>query len=60
MNIEFGKYEIPFQVVQGSGESRSMGDKGFYHPAILVVEKDCQYIVLKSKEIYYKSYLIHW
>ena len=55
MNIEFGKYEIPFQVVQGSGESRSMGDKGFYHPAILVVEKDCQYIVLKSKEIYYKS-----
>lgn len=55
MNIDFGKYEIPFQVVQSSGETRSMGDKGFYHPATLVVEKDCQYIVLKSKEIYYKS-----
>lgn len=55
MNIEFGKYEIPFQVVQSSGETPSMGDKGFYHPAILVMEKDSQYIVLKSKEIYYKS-----
>ena len=29
MNIEFGKYEIPFQVVQSSGETPSMGDKGF-------------------------------
>ena len=55
MSIEFGKYEIPFQVVQSSGETPSMGDKGFYHPAILVMEKDSQYIVLKSKEIYYKS-----
>ncbi len=55
MNIDYGRYEIPFQVVQGSAEIRSMGDKGFYHPAILVVEKDEQYIVLKSKEIYYKS-----
>ena len=48
MSIEFGKYEIPFQVVQSSGETPSMGDKGFYHPAILVMEKDSQYIVLKS------------
>lgn len=55
MGIEYGKYEVPFQVVQNSGNSRSMGDKGFYHPAILIVDKDKQYILLKSKEIYYKS-----
>lgn len=53
--IEYGRYEIPFQVVQIGESVRSMGDKGFYHPAILVIEKEKQYILLKAKEIYYKS-----
>ncbi len=53
--IEKGVYEIPFQVVQRGEKIRSMGDKGFYHPAVLVVESEKQYVLLKAKEIYYKS-----
>lgn len=49
-----GTYEIQFQVVQCGENMPSMGDKGFKHPAKLVIDKD-SYIILESKEINYKS-----
>lgn len=50
-----GTYEIPFQVVRGCDGIPSMGDKGFVHPAKLVVDNDRQEIILESKQIYYRS-----
>lgn len=53
--IAYGCYKIPFQVVQCGEGSRSMGDKGFMHPAKLIINGDRQEILLESKKIYYKS-----
>ncbi|MGM9937883.1 MAG: metal-dependent transcriptional regulator [Candidatus Ornithomonoglobus sp.] len=53
--IEYGRYKIPFQVVQCGDGGRSMGDKGFMHPAVLVIYENRQDILLESKKIYYKS-----
>lgn len=50
-----GRYELPFQVVQCDNSARSMGDKGFYHPAELVLTEDSEYVILRAKEIYYKA-----
>ncbi len=55
MGIENGVYEIPFQVIQADDTSRSMGDKGFEHPAKLICGEEVNYISLTPKEIYYKS-----
>lgn len=53
--INKGTYEIPFQVVQGSEGMPSMGDRGFIHPAKLIIGDDMQNIILESRQIYYKS-----
>lgn len=53
--IVCGTYEIPFQVVQEYDRLPSMGDKGFIHPAKLIINSDKQEIILESKQIYYKS-----
>lgn len=54
-SIANGTYEIPFQVVKCGQGVRSMGDKGFVHPAMLIVSKQREDILLKSREIYYKA-----
>ncbi len=53
--IAVGTYEIPFRVVSCDEDMPSMGDKGFVHPAILVVENEGQNIILESRQIYYKA-----
>lgn len=54
-SIPYGKYHIPFQVVQSTERIRSMGDKGFVHPAVLIIDDNRQDIIIESKKIYYKS-----
>ena len=53
--IAMGIYEIPFRVVQSGEDVPSMGDRGFIHPAKLIVNNDSQDIILESRQIYYKS-----
>lgn len=53
--IAEGTYVIPFQVVQGGEGMPSMGDRGFIHPAKLIIGNDMQNIILESRQIYYKS-----
>lgn len=53
--IAVGTYEIPFRVVSCNEDMPSMGNKGFVHPAVLVVENEGQNIILESRQIYYKS-----
>lgn len=54
--IPYGKYELPFQIIQINNERmRSMGNKGFIHPAILFLSEKRQDIVLKSKQITYAT-----
>ncbi len=53
--IKFGEYNIPFRVVQCEEWGRSMGDKGFVHPARLIINDEKSEILLESKRIYYKS-----
>lgn len=55
LGIPYGEYKISFQVVQCGDGFRSMGDKGFIHPARLVLNEEKQIIMLESKKIYYKS-----
>lgn len=50
-----GIYEIPFRVVQSVESMPSMGNRGFVHPARLVLGDDRQEIMLESRQIYYKS-----
>lgn len=50
-----GMYRVPFRVAHRGGGMRSMGDKGFIHPAVLVIEADRQEVLLESKVIYYRS-----
>lgn len=54
-DLTLGSYELPFQVVQCDNSSRSMGDKGFFHPAELIIEAERKYIILRAREIYYKA-----
>lgn len=50
--IPYGTYLLPFQIIQINSERlRSMGNKGFEHPATLILSEDRQDIVLKSKRI---------
>ncbi|MGN1319382.1 MAG: hypothetical protein ACI4VF_10245, partial [Lachnospirales bacterium] len=54
-DIPIGKYEIPFRVLNLNDDTPSMGDRGFIHPALLVAENNKRDIILKSKQMYYKS-----
>lgn len=49
-----GKYSIPFQVHKYDGSSPSMGDKGFEHPATIIIDDLEKNLYLKAKTIYYK------
>lgn len=54
--IPYGTYKIPFKVAKDSDNSaRSMGDKGFKHPAKIVVNGKKSYIVLEDKKVNYKA-----
>lgn len=53
--INWGIYEIPFQVVHGDEGLPSMGDRGFVHPAKLILDNGRQDIILESRHMYYKS-----
>ncbi len=53
--LNIGCFDLPFQVVHSGEGMPSMGDKGFIHPAKLIVDNDNQEIILESKQIYYKS-----
>lgn len=50
-----GRYTIPFQVIQCGAGERSMGDRGFEHPAELVITEKRRDLLLRSRRIYYKS-----
>jgi Mn-dependent DtxR family transcriptional regulator len=54
---EPGSYYIPFKIVKADSDMISMGNKGFEHPCILVFSNEKQEIVLKAKDIFYKSIL---
>ncbi|MCD8157318.1 MAG: MarR family transcriptional regulator [Clostridiales bacterium] len=53
--LENGVYELPFKVVHEGDGSPSMGNKGFIHPARLIIDGENDRVLLKAKEIYYKS-----
>lgn len=51
---EYGTYTIPFRVHKFDGSSTSMGDKGFIHPATIILNKTEQILCLKAKKLYYR------
>lgn len=53
--LEKGAYELPFKVIHEDDGSPSMGNKGFIHPARLIIDGKNDRVLLKAKEIYYKS-----
>lgn len=56
-NPEAGSYYIPFKIVKAESDRISMGNKGFEHPCVLVFNNEKQEVVLKAKDIFYKSIL---
>ncbi|MGE4214218.1 MAG: hypothetical protein AB7E42_05520 [Anaerotignaceae bacterium] len=52
-----GSYFIPFKILKADSDMISMGNKGFEHPCILVFNNDKQEVILKAKDIFYKSIL---
>jgi len=52
-----GSYFIPFTILKADSDMISMGNKGFEHPCILVFNNEKQEVVLKSRDIFYKSIL---
>jgi Mn-dependent DtxR family transcriptional regulator len=56
-DFENGVYELPFEVIQyvdnKYGNMPSMGDKGFKHPALLIVDNDRVDILLQAVEMQY-------
>lgn len=56
-NTEPGSYQIPFKIVKADSDKISMGNKGFEHPCVLVFSNEKQEIVLKARDIFYKSIL---
>lgn len=52
-----GSYFIPFKILKADSDMISMGNKGFEHPCILVFNNENQEVVLKAKDIFYKSIL---
>lgn len=56
-NPEEGSYYIPFKIVKADSEMISMGNKGFEHPCVLMFSNDKQEVVLKARDLFYKSIL---
>ncbi len=56
-NPEDGSYFIPFKIVKADSDMISMGNKGFEHPCILVFNNEKQEVVLRARDIFYKSIL---
>ena len=56
-NPQGGSYFIPFKVLKADSDMISMGNKGFEHPCMLIFNNEKQEIVLKAKDIFYKSIL---
>ncbi|MEA5085163.1 MAG: hypothetical protein VB018_13595 [Lachnospiraceae bacterium] len=56
-NPQDGSYFIPFKILKADSDMISMGNKGFEHPCILVFNNENQEVVLKAKDIFYKSIL---
>ncbi len=56
-SAEDGSTLIPFKIVKAGTDMISMGNKGFEHPCRLVFNNEKQEIVLKAKNIFYKSIL---
>ncbi len=50
-----GRYSLPFVLSTLHGDLRSMGDRGFVHPAVLEIGDNSGEILLEAKEIYYRS-----
>ncbi|MDD3394749.1 MAG: hypothetical protein PHG19_08945 [Anaerotignum sp.] len=56
-NPEDGSYFIPFKIVKADSDKISMGNKGFEHPCLLFFNNEKQEIILKARDIFYKSIL---
>lgn len=56
-NSKEGSYFIPFKILKADSDMISMGNKGFEHPCVLVFNNEKQEVVLKAKDIFYKSIL---
>lgn len=52
-----GNYFIPFKILKADSDMISMGNKGFEHPCVLVFNNEKQEVILKARDIFYKSIL---
>lgn len=54
-HFENGVYHVPFQVRKFGGMSASMGDKGFIHPAKIVLNDAAGELLLEARVFYYRT-----